>query len=937
VLRNVPIRRKIMLMLMSVSGIVLLLTCMAFIGYEYSEFRRQSVRNITTLSKLIANNSTAALAFDNTDDAKDVLAALKAEPSITMAALYGLNGKVFAHYPEMTKLAEYPATVGEDGYEFNNNVLTQWISVREGNNHRLGKLYLRADQSGLYVELRNYSLIAAMMTAVAFLVAYLLARIIQPQISRPLTTLLHTTTAVTLNHDYSLRAEKLGRDEFGQLTDGFNRMLAQIQHQATEVAESRELLHAIIDTASEGIITIDERGSIEAINATASRIFGYTLDEVRGKNVKLLMPQQYADHHDGYISAYLNTGVRKVIGVGREVTGKRSDGSTFPMDLAIVEVRVHGKRKFSGFVRDITQRKEWEAGLQAQMGRLALLNRITRATAERQDLQSIFQVVVRSLEQDLPLDFACICLYDAAAQELTVTSVGVNSKSLALELAMTEQAHIPIDKNGLSRCVLGYLVYEQDVALISYPFPQRLAAAGLHSLVAAPLLAESKVFGVLLAARRVANGFTAGEAEFLRQLSEHVALAAHNAQIYGALQQAYEDLRQSQQTILQQERLSALGQIASGVAHDINNAISPVTLYTESLLQYEPGLSDRARKYLETIQRAIEDVAQTVTRMREFYRAREPRLDLVQIDLNTIAQQVIDLTRVRWRDVPQESGVVIELHTEFAATLPKVMGAEHEIRDALTNLIFNAVDAMPKGGTLTVATRVVSKEEYNIKDTFVSLEVGDTGVGMDEKTRKRCLEPFFTTKGERGTGLGLAMVYGMVKRHSAELQIESVRDQGTVMRLVFPTAVLSIEGGIQHAGMSRPTRSLSLLIIDDDPIIIESMTEVLRRDGNRVTAANGGAAGIDMFSNAHRAGTHFDAVITDLGMPYVDGRAVAAAIKSISPSTPVLLLTGWGQRLLADNDIPPHVDRVLNKPPKLEELRRVLASLVQSNTTSTNS
>ncbi|MES1196797.1 MAG: ATP-binding protein, partial [Steroidobacter sp.] len=281
---------------------------------------------------------------------------------------------------------------------------------------------------------------------------------------------------------------------------------------------------------------------------------------------------------------------------------------------------------------------------------------------------------------------------------------------------------------------------------------------------------ESKVFGVLLAARSVINGFTSGEAEFLRQLSEHVALAAHNAQIYGALQQAYEELRQSQQTILQQERLSALGQIASGVAHDINNAISPVALYTESLLQYEPGLSDRTRKYLGTIQRAIEDVAQTVSRMREFYRTREPRLDLVQIDLNDIAQQVIDLTQVRWRDVPQESGVVIEMKTGFTPSLPKVMGAEHEIRDALTNLIFNAVDAMPRGGILSVCTKVISKKEHNVQDTFIWLEVSDTGVGMDEKTRKRCLEPFFTTKGERGTGLGLAMVYGMVKRHNAELQ-----------------------------------------------------------------------------------------------------------------------------------------------------------------------
>src|SRR6185295_7544244 len=147
---------------------------------------------------------------------------------------------------------------------------------------------------------------------------------------------------------------------------------------------------------------------------------------------------------------------------------------------------------------------------------------------------------------------------------------------------------------------------------------------------------------------------------FLQHLSEHVALATQQSQLYNALQQAYDDLRQSQHTVMQQERLRALGQMASGIAHDINNAISPVTLYTESLLEREPGLSERARSYLQTIQRAIEDVASTVARMREFYRPREPQLELALINVNRIVEQVIDLTHPRWSDLPQKRGSVIE-------------------------------------------------------------------------------------------------------------------------------------------------------------------------------------------------------------------------------------------------------------------------------------
>ncbi len=337
---------------------------------------------------------------------------------------------------------------------------------------------------------------------------------------------------------------------------------------------------------------------------------------------------------------------------------------------------------------EVEQRKKTEIRLQTQLERLSMLDQITRAIAERLDLRSIFQVVIRTVEDSLPVDFGCVCLYNSDAEVLTVTCVGVRSEALAMELAMTDQARVEIDQNGLSRCVRGQLVYEPDLSAVDYPFPQRLLRGGLHCVVAAPLLFESKVFGVLIASRRQANGFASGDCEFLRQLSEHVALAAHQAQVYTALEQAYQDLRQTQQTVMQQERLRALGQMASGIAHDINNAVSPVALYTESLLETEPNLSPRTREYLETTQRAIDDVAQTVARMREFYRQQEPQLELVSVDLSRLAQQVLDLTRVRWNDMPQQRGKMIQLKTELSPQLPPIAGSESEIREALINLVF---------------------------------------------------------------------------------------------------------------------------------------------------------------------------------------------------------------------------------------------------------
>jgi CheY-like chemotaxis protein len=255
------------------------------------------------------------------------------------------------------------------------------------------------------------------------------------------------------------------------------------------------------------------------------------------------------------------------------------------------------------------------------------------------------------------------------------------------------------------------------------------------------------------------------------------------------------------------------------------------------------------------------------------------------------------------------------------------MGAENEIRDALTNLIFNAVDAMPQGGVLGVRTRLATTDPPGDEPMrHVVLEVRDTGIGMDEETRRRCLEPFYTTKGERGTGLGLAMVFGMVKRHSADLEIDSAKGVGTTMRLIFLAPAVA-SAVIRAPTSPLPVRRVRVLIVDDDPLLIKSLRDILEADGHVVTAAEGGQAGIEAFVAAERNGEPFAAVITDLGMPYVDGRKVAATIRASSSQVAIILLTGWGQRLLEENDVPHGVDRVLAKPPKLHELRTAFAEL----------
>jgi CheY-like chemotaxis protein/two-component sensor histidine kinase len=371
-----------------------------------------------------------------------------------------------------------------------------------------------------------------------------------------------------------------------------------------------------------------------------------------------------------------------------------------------------------------------------------------------------------------------------------------------------------------------------------------------------------------------------------------------------------------------QERLRALGEMASGIAHDIGNALSPIVGYSDLLLCEENDLSDRARKFLEIIKRAGSDINHTVARMKEFYRHRDEREELRPVRLNEAAEQVIDLTRPRWRDMCQRKGIMIQIKTDFQEDLPVVMGIESEIREAVTNLVLNSVDAMPQGGSITLRTRATSDQ--------VVLTVSDEGVGMDAETRRRCVEPFYSTKGEEGSGLGLTIVVAIMQRHGGDVRIWSEPGKGATVDLSFrPDGAEISDVQAESFPLVRGIPPSQILCIDDDVLIRDLVTEMLKRDGHSVETAENGQVGLNTFRAAARLGEPFDAVIVDFGMPYLDGREVAQRIKRESPRTPVVLLTAWAKELKAQDKIPDRADAILEKPPNIEDLRTVLSKVVR--------
>lgn len=556
-----------------------------------------------------------------------------------------------------------------------------------------------------------------------------------------------------------------------------------------------------------------------------------------------------------------------------------------------------------------------------QHAHLLLLAELTRAMAERLDVRSILRVVMERLERELPMDFGTVLLLDRASGTFRVEARGPASRPLGERLGIPEGSKLSVEATPLAPCIEGATVYVPDLASRAEPLPRRIAAHGLGSLIGVPLGSGADALGVLAACRKGERAFTSAEGEFLRALGEHVALAMRHARLYEDLERLYLELRTHRELEEQQERMRALGQMASGIAHDINNAVSPVVGFTELLLEGEPGLSPRGREYLEAIRTAGRDVARTVGTLRRFYRPRgaEPR---ERVEAAPLLAEVATLTRPRWRDQAQAGGSTINLVVEAEPGLG-LEAAPHELRDALVNLVLNAIDASPSGGSIALRARQ--------RQDVVALEVADSGVGMDEATRARCLEPFFTTKGIEGTGLGLATVYGMVERHGGRMEIESAPGRGTTVRLLLPVAGTAALAPAEPATAPLP-RPLRILSVDDEPALRRLIAEMLAHDGHEVVSVDDGRAGIAAFAAARQEGRPFDLIITDLGMPHLDGRALAAAVRAAAPGTPVILLSGWGAQLDADAARAAGIARVLGKPPQLAELRAALAVVANSST-----
>ncbi len=383
------------------------------------------------------------------------------------------------------------------------------------------------------------------------------------------------------------------------------------------------------------------------------------------------------------------------------------------------------------------------------------------------------------------------------------------------------------------------------------------------------------------------------------------------------LSQALAELHETRQQVIGQERLHALGQMASGIAHDFNNILTPIMAFSETLLVRPDSLNDREKvtEHLKKIYNGAKDAAEVVKRLREFYRPRDEKDQMQAVDLNELIEECLAITQPMWQEQASASDISISIDRDLKA-VPLVAASESELRQVFINLIMNAVDAMPDGGTITFRSRV--------HDDTVVVEVSDTGVGMILKVAKRCLEPFFSTKQKKGTGMGLALVYGSIQRHGGTLDIESEPGKGTTIRIHLPVGMAQtrIDSKPVREG---PSSSLRVLLVDNEPLVLEALAQYLIDDGHSIEMATNGLEGLDKFCMES-----FDVVIVDRAMPEMSGDRLALAVKEIAPDMPIIMMTGFGGLTTTNDEKPRSVDLVLSKPVTLEVLREGLAKVTAS-------
>jgi signal transduction histidine kinase/ActR/RegA family two-component response regulator/uncharacterized protein YigA (DUF484 family) len=537
---------------------------------------------------------------------------------------------------------------------------------------------------------------------------------------------------------------------------------------------------------------------------------------------------------------------------------------------------------------------------------LTILYEVGKKLSSTLDLDTLLKHALELLREQWGYPLCSILLLDQEKNELFIRKV------IGRDIEEVKHLRFRVGIDGIVGWVAnaGEFLYVPDVSTDPRYIP---GSPEGRSEVAFPLKVRDRVIGVLDMESKEVHGFDEEDLKALSSFASQVSVFIENAQLFSDLRQTLSELKRAQDQIIQAEKLRAMGEMASGVAHDFNNVLAAILGNIQLLLHsFEHYGPEEIQERLKIIEKASKDGAETVRRIQDFTGRRKDR-EFIPLSLNQLIHEVAAITEPRWKDQAQKKGIQIGL-VKNLEEIPPILGNPSELREVFTNILFNAVDAMPQGGKITLSTQTHS-------DDWVEMRIADTGVGMTDEVRKKIFDPFFTTKGVTSSGLGMSVSYGIIKRHGGEILVESEPGQGTLFVLHLPMgygeeAKEVGERAEKPLGMMRPAK---ILVIDDEEAVRDILSRLLRTKGHQVEVASNGEEGIERFRNQD-----FDLVFTDLGMPKISGWEVGRALKGLNPKIPVIMITGWGMELSREKMSENGIDLIISKPFNFDQVSQLI-------------
>lgn len=669
---------------------------------------------------------------------------------------------------------------------------------------------------------------------------------------------------------------------------------------------------ALLDDINEVYVVI--RGErIVFANQRAAEILGTSAENLCGRSFRQYVAPESRELTN---QVYRATLVGEAVPETWEATVMSETGETTCTEIRFKRILYEGKPAYALLLRDVSARKKAEEEIIQRNKRLEVITELTKIIGSSLDIRDIYQAFANEVKRIIDFDRASIVLVDGDKLRFFAVSgdveTGLGEGDVMPLAGSTTQWVMKHQRSNIETDFTKDMHFSID--------ERHLIRSGLRSAIRVPLFSKGEVFGTFNLTSRHPNAYGETEREILEQLAGQIGVAVENSLLFiqikereNELAKAYGELQVAQDFMVRSERLRALGEMASGVAHDFNNMLS--IILGRAQLALAIARDPKVARHLQIIEQTATDGAKTVRRLQDSARVRVDR-EFEVVKLDQVVKSAIQMVEPRRLERQEIDGIAIDISVDMEADI-SVEGDPTELREVLTNIMFNAMDAMTRDGMIAIKSRM--------ENDWAVLSVADTGVGISEEVKGRLFDPFFTTKSPEGLGMGLSVAYGIISRHGGTIEVDSTVGQGTTFYVKLPVA-------------ARPDKTLLLpeeptaikrariLVVEDDPQTNEVLRLMLENLGHEAAGFTNAREALDEFKKAD-----FDLVITDMGMNEMSGRDVARMVKEQKADTAVMLITGWGTQLDPAELRRAGIDGVIPKPFTKDMLSAKLSELLPTS------